>query len=227
MHRLMASHWNARLEKLESEEVERQERFEERNDTHEERHRQVVLEYQSRIAAAEEQAGAAKPKAPEAVPLATPPAAVDADRLEAVKAFEALDLTAPVDQLDLPDLSGLVPAPEALPAMTNMYAWARASTLGDAYLPFSFAQMGATIELAQSLSGVKVWKAFFKGRAAKATDVCPMQLRQIIFIQLMSHDASLKKITVEQDAQVQKDLAENQPALKKMKVLLRSSPYAK
>ena len=224
MHRAIASHWSTRLEKLESEEIVRQERFEERNDTHEERHRQIVAEYQSRIAAAEQQAGAVKPKAPEAA--TPPPTAADADRLEAVKAFEALDLTAPVDQSDLPDLSGLVPVAEALLPMTNMFAWARASTLGDAYLPFSFAQMGATIDMAQSLSGVKVWKAFFKGRAAKATDVCPMQLRQIIFVQLMSHDASMKKITAEQHAQVQKDLEESQPALKKMKVLLRSSPYA-
>ena len=108
-----------------------------------------------------------------------------------------------------------------------MYVWAKASTFGDSHLPFVFSEMGATVEVSYDLVGSKVWKAFFGDRKIVSTDVCPMQLRQVIFMQLMSYNELLKKQkTAEQESAVQKELEVAQPRLGKLKALLRSSPYA-
>ena len=53
--------------------------------------------------------------------------------------------------------------------------------------------MGATIEVAYDLAGPKVWKALFGEDKLTEQDICPMQLRQVIFMQLMTHDASLRE----------------------------------
>ena len=245
LHRRMASHWSARLEKLEAEEVERQEAYVERNTIHEERHELIVKEHQSRIDAAEK-AAAAQPKQVAATP--TPPAAVtlspaqqatkDAKELakkkdveareEAVKVFAILDATAHVMAEDLPVLSGDEKLePKAAETMATMYVWAKASTFGDSHLPFVFSEMGATVEVSYDLVGSKVWKAFFGDKKIVSTDVCPMQLRQVIFIQLMNYNELLKKAkTAVQESTVQKELDVAQPRLGKLKALLRSSPYA-
>ena len=81
---------------------------------------------------------------------------------------------------------------EATKVMTTMHYWARASAMGDAHLPFSFAEMGATVAVAQDLVGVVIWAAFFADRKMGDKDVCPMQLRQIMFMQLMVLDADLR-----------------------------------
>ena len=81
--------------------------------------------------------------------------------------------------------------------------------------------MGATIEVAYDLAGPKVWKALFGEDKLTEQEICPMQLRQVIFMQLTTHDASLrKKKTASQEAAVWKELEETQPRLKKMKSLV-------
>ena len=114
--------------------------------------------------------------------------------------------------------------------MGKMYNWARASVLGDAHLPFSFAEMGATIQVAKYLAGDVIWKSFFVQSAdsISSQDVCPMQLRQVIFMQLMAHDAQLRSSKeADQVKEAQKSFDATVPRLQQMKKTLRASPYQK
>ena len=102
-----------------------------------------------------------------------------------------------------------------------MYYWARASSMGDASLPFAFKEMGATVAVAQELVGEKVWRAFFKDTVIGDGDVCPMQLRQIMFLQLMTLDADLRaKVNAGQEAVAVKHLEDAEPRLKRLRTML-------
>ena len=104
--------------------------------------------------------------------------------------------------------------------MTTMHYWARASAMGDAHLPFAFAQMGATVAVSRELVGEKVWMAFFKDATLEDKDVCPMQLRQIIFMQLMVLDGDLRgKKYAAQEAVALKHLEDAEPRLKRLRTL--------
>ena len=147
------------------------------------------------------------------------------------EAFRKLDAMPqkPVQRSDLPDLS-LEPdiKAEDMPSMTAMFYWARASVLGDAHLPFSFAEMGATTQVAKYLAGDVIWKAFFGTTEVNSQDICPMQLRQVLFMQLMAHDAQLRsKKGADEEKEAQKAFEATVPRLNKMKKVLRcrDAPY--
>ena len=93
--------------------------------------------------------------------------------------------------------------------------------MGDAQLPFSFAEMCATVEVAKDLVGDVIWTAFFADRKMEDKDVCPMQLRQIMFMQLMILDADLReKKHAGQEAVALKHLGDAEPRLKRLRTLL-------
>ena len=249
LHRRMEEHWTARLEAMEEEEVVRQEAYRERNKLHEERHLQVLAEFDKDIAAAVQTAVEAAAKlaggavaTPEPVANVAPAvlAETEAEKKEkeekikvweaAREAFRKLDATpqTPVQKDDLPDLSASPPiSAEDMPSMTQMYHWARASVLGDAHLPFSFAEMGITIQVGKYLAGKTIWEQFFGDCAISTQDVCPMQLRQVVFMQLMAHDAQLRSDKKSADAEkaATKSFEATVPRLQTMKKTLRSSPY--
>ena len=246
---------------MEEQEEQRQACFSDRNDVHEERHVQVVAEYDKQIEAAvkaaEAAAAAAKPKTKASVATAEPPAveptvepvlptppeaAKEKTKEEKAKekkakkeledareAFKQLEKEAVFAKEDLPDLSDCAEMKDgAAEALGMMYLWARASALGDAHVPFTFAEMGATTKVAADLVGKKVWDAFF-GFTTPINDqsVCPMRLRQVMFLQLMTYDAALKaKVHATKHAEVAASLEQSQLRLSTMKSLVRSSPYA-
>ena len=94
--------------------------------------------------------------------------------------------------------------------------------MGDAHLPFSFTDMSATVGVAQELVGKGIWKAFFQDTAVTDADVCPMQLRQIMFLQLMILDEDLrKKVNAGQEAIADKLLEDAEPRLKRLRTMLK------
>ena len=146
-----------------------------------------------------------------------------AARAEAKKAFARLQTTATITitATNLVDVSKLKSSKESTKVMATMYYWARASAMGDQALPFSFAEMGATVVVARELVGETGWKAFFSDCKVGDTDVCPMQLRQIMFLQLMTLDASLReKVNADQEAVALKHLEDAEPRLKRLRVML-------
>ena len=140
---------------------------------------------------------------------------------EARNAFGRLQCTATVNRNDLVDMTKLKSSEESTKVKATMYYWARASAMGDAHLPFSFADMSATVAVAQELVGEVVWKAFFKDADIEDGDVCPMQLRQIMFLQLMILDEDLrKKVNAGQEAVAVKLLEAAEPRLKRLRTML-------
>ena len=101
--------------------------------------------------------------------------------------------------------------------------------MGDSFLPFTFTEMGATAKVALSLVGEKAWKAMFKEDADAITDsmICPMQMRQIMFFQLMAYDGALRagKNLQDQEVEAQKALEEAGPRLKRMRLAMRNRDY--
>ena len=264
MHRRMVEHWQERLDSLDSEEIERQELFTERNKVHEQRHVQVLEEFDKRIQAAVTVAEEAAKAAGGNVQILNAPAPQtllsDEEKKEAAKkeedakklqeeadkeekekkeeaskelavakeAFRRLHVTAAVTKEDLPNLDGKGKASkEHMPVLALMYHWARASVMGDTMLPYTFFDMGATVEVAIMLVGEKAWKSMFKGETMAASMVCPMQMRQLMFAQLMAYDGALRAEpqTEKQEEVALKSLAGAEPRLKKLKAALRQGPY--
>jgi hypothetical protein len=147
-----------------------------------------------------------------------------------LKAFAQLNHQAQFKEEDLPDLAGMeVQTEDAKETVCTMYHWARASHLGDQYLPFTFAQMGATVEMAYSLVEKDIWEAFFgESGYVSEEDVCPMILRQIMFRQLM-HFAEANKTKVDEKEEhavnAKKLLGEASTELLAKKRKLRNAPY--
>ena len=244
LHRQMAKHWAEKLEAVEAEEVARQESFAQRNLEHEDRHRLIVEEYDKRIAAAhqisnevkaatpppqlsdeEKKTAAAEEVAAQAAKDAVASKAVE--KAAAVKAFAQLETTAVVDRGHLPVHDTPPDGMKVnLKVMQTMYHWARASTNGDAYLPFNFTEMGATTEMARDLVGPDIWSAFFQKQKVLESDVCPMQLRQLVFLQLMEYDTTLRDAKcAEQEKEAQRQWTTAGTRLKALKVLVRQGPY--
>ena len=158
-------------------------------------------------------------------------AAAAAVELQAAReAFKQLEREAVFVKEDLPDLSTCAEMKDgAAEALGDMYLWARASALGDLHVPFTFAEMGATTKVAADLVGKTVWEAFFVGSKTPISNasVCPMMLRQVMFLQLMTYDAALKaKKHATKHAEVAETLEKAQFRVKTMKALVRASPYA-
>ena len=114
-----------------------------------------------------------------------------------------------------------------MPVVVNMYHWARASSLGDDFLPFSFAQMGANINVARGLVGETIWKAFFPTEQMEAYHVCPMVLRRLMFRQLMTYADMVNKDAKKKEHQeaAKKMLSEASTELMGRRRALRLSPY--
>ena len=251
MHVRMVEHWTDRLAEVVEEEVQRQARYAERNVVHEQRHQQVLEEYDKRIAAADQVSAEAKKEIAKVAATVQPltpqeearkaeeekeekekaDAAADVkkqgeDALAAAKeAFQKLNVTvSTVCKEDLPVLDASAADAAALQVLAQMYFWAKASSMGESFLPFSFLEMGATVEVAILLVGKKVWKEMFKGHAITQDMVCPMQLRQIMFFQLMAYDSVLRadKSLAEQEAKAQQAWEIAEPRLKKLRMTLRA-----
>ena len=140
---------------------------------------------------------------------------------EARKAFKQLNTTATITKSDLVDMTKLKSSEASTKVQATMYYWARASAMGDAHLPYTFTDMSATVKVAQELVGEAVWKTFFKDSAITDGDVCPMQLRQVMFLQLMILDQDLrKKVNAGQEAIADKLLEDAEPRLKKLRTML-------
>ena len=88
----------------------------------------------------------------------------------------------------LADLSKATPGLAEV-QLAHMYHWAMPRSMGDARLPFTFAQMGATAEAAFDLVGRTVWEQFFGTVQITDEEICPLQLRQLVFRQLMAFSA--------------------------------------
>ena len=240
LHQKMLDHWSDKMKTIEEEERIRKVRFEERNTVHEDRHKEVLEEFDKRISAAvqvaEEAAKIAQGGAQIAQPMETEQEKgrkkeeADAASDAAKEAFRRLNATGDISKEDLPNLDGSIQADkEALPVLARMYYWARASALGDSFLPYTFKEMGATAEVALSLVGEKAWKAMFKEDADAITDImiCPMQMRQIMFFQFMAYDGALRadKNLQDQEVEAQKALEEAGPRLKRMRLAMRNRDY--
>ena len=59
-----------------------------------------------------------------------------------------------------------------------------ASAAGDQMVPYSFHGMCSSVTLAKALVGTKVWAAYFAEDIVTDMDVCPYQLRVLMFTQL-------------------------------------------
>ena len=65
-------------------------------------------------------------------------------------------------------------SPAAAPVLACMHYWRQTSAMGDAQLPFTLKEMGATVNVAGDLVGGIVWKAFFGKEDINAYHVVPM-----------------------------------------------------
>ena len=93
-------------------------------------------------------------------------------------------------------------------------------------MPFTFAEMGTSSEIAFELVGRKVWEKFFGKDEIHDSNVCPMQLRVVMFQQLSTYDNALimKKNAAEETAA--KEVWETAGLrLRKERAKLRNSPY--
>ena len=73
-----------------------------------------------------------------------------------------------------------------------MHYRAQKSVFMEAHLPYTFGDMGATVPVAISLVGLKVWRAYFGDNAFTADEVCPLQLRGLMLRQLAEYDRILR-----------------------------------
>ena len=230
--------WTRKLEETKQRGIDRAILWDERRELLDSRGAEVLQLFVEQIRAAKTLAGeiaavevkAAVAVEPPKVAVAVEPpkpSAKDLAKLEAQKAFKKLDFTVKVVKEDLTDLSQPPPvAPADLPAMQTMWCWMRASALGDAQLPFSFAEMGATIQVAKQLVGQKVWEMFFDAAKLSSSEICPMQLRQLVFMQLTAYDASLRdQISAQAEKEAQHQWDEAGPRLAELKTLARPGPY--
>ena len=150
------------------------------------------------------------------------------EKAAATIAFRQLEFNTKVKTEDLPDLTKAeAPAEEVLVTLSRMHYWAKATAIGDAHLPFAFSEMGATATVARLLAGEKVWTAFFAATEIQDNVVCPMQLRRIIFLQLMTYSDTLSyrkqanEALEKQEEEAKQSLEEAEPRLKKLRTLIR------
>lgn len=152
----------------------------------------------------------------------------------ALGAFKQLNLSVAINKNDY-KIFTQAPPKDTVSTLAAMFYWANSSSMGDAHLPFTLKDMQCTVDVACSLVGETVWGQFFGSAAVTVQAVVPMQLRQILFRQLMRYEAQLKgtehcfvehHAATEQVAQAALDDAA--PRLAKLKLLVnRSSPYAR
>ena len=244
-----ADAWMDQLRLIEKEKVGRVAAWEARKTELKKRRAQVLLLVDQRIAAAntlasavqgvmtadEKKAKEDKEKAAEeeAAKEAKVAKEKEAERVErtkarhaAIEAFRQLDHTiAAVAKKDLPDLTDAPEAAkDAVVVLSTMFCWARASALGDSHLPFAFAEMGATAVVAKCLVGEAVWDAFFKAATVTDATICPMQLRQIVFLQLMTYEKALKvKKQAKEEEEATRILEESEPRLKRLRTLVKGT----
>ena len=106
-----------------------------------------------------------------------------------------------------------------------MLFWERSSALGDAMLPFTFTQMGATANMSKQLVGDAVWSKFYQGQTVGDDVVCPMQLRRAIFSQLEHYNSLLTDKAVGKEKAVASELY-RAATTKWTDDKLRHDPYA-
>ena len=130
---------------------------------------------------------------------------------DTAKAFAKLAVAVVIMPDTLADMAKApVPQGDSEAQLARMYHWAMASSMGDSRFPFRFREMGATVEAAFDLVGRTVWEQFFGKVVITAEEICPMQLRQLVFRQLMYFSTllSAKKHNAMQEEE-EKRLADN------------------
>ena len=159
---------------------------------------------------------------------ATPKLAVanDAEAKKAEFAFAKLRDSRHIDRSEVPTLD-LTPPKETVPMLARMYHWAQASAIGEAFLPFSLADMMSNVEIATSLVGLPIWQRFYGTAEVKDSEVIPMQLRMLIFQQLVAYESKLRSGEhcfsshhMKEQASAQAALEAASPKLAKLRSLL-------
>ena len=217
--------WEKVKKKIKEEEEARTLAWTERKNALNQRQSQVLALIDSKITASQA-SGAADQAVQEAKDQVE--AAADAADEASRKAYAQLQHAATFEEKDLPDIQGMKLANDVMKnTATTMYHWARASYLGDQYLPFTWAQMGATPEMSFDLVGAKIWAAFFGESKVLPTDVCPMILRQLVFRQLMQFAEVCKAAAKSKDleAAAKKLLGDASAELLGKRRQMRGSPY--
>ena len=129
---------------------------------------------------------------------------------------------------DLPDLSKVgEPEKKHHGPLARMLYWQQSSSMGDAQLPFTFTEMGTSTEIAFDLVGRTVWEKFFGKDDIEDSNVCPMQLRVVMFQQLSTYDnaLSIKKKNAAEEAAAKEIWESAGLRLRKERSKLRNSPY--
>ena len=229
----MMAAWETQLQELRQEAADRNKLWTERQELLQSRTDQVLKLYDERIAAVEAIARAVDPVAA---------AKKDAETLEQTTAdlcFQKLKTKASVvlQLSDMPVLD-LKPPDDTVPALAQMHYWAQKSVFMEACLPYTFGDMGATVPVAISLVGLKVWRAYFGDNVCTPDEVCPLQLRGLIFRQLAEYDRILRgskhcfiKEHADQEMTAQRAVEAAAPRLEKMKKVKknhdapRNKPY--
>ena len=109
----------------------------------------------------------------------------------AEKAFARLREHRVIERREIPILD-LAPPDDTVPMLARMYHWSQGSAIGEAYLPFRLADMMTDVEIATSLVGLPLWQRFFGTEPVAATAVVPMQLRMLIFQQLVVYEGKVR-----------------------------------
>jgi hypothetical protein len=123
------------------------------------------------------------------------------------------------------------PCEEYKPILATMHHWAQASFMGETAVPFSFLQMGATTEVCCTFVGQKVRNKVFAAEVAKGlviadSTICPLQLRQVIFMQLQFYHTTLVDKQYKKQEKVATDLlAKASEEWSKKRKTARCSPY--
>ena len=225
--------WQEKLQDIRREEVQRAAEWKLRQAELESRSDEVLALYDEKIAAAQVLAKAvantAEPSA-KAKPsvMVKPPKPESTEEKDAIEAFRQLKVTPPMPIVK-GDLNVLVAPPpkETIGTLTSMHHWFCASAFADALLPYTFADIGATVVIAHSLIGDKVWEAFFGLRSSSVvdTDVVPMQLRGILLQQLNTYRTTISKENAEAERTAQESLEVAGPRLAKLKQLVDSGSH--
>ena len=184
--------WGAVISKIDSDSDDRQLIWASRRTTLATRDSEVMKLFDDKISAAEAKDGvtagpgaAFPPPSPAATATAElpPPAQLQAAvEQKAMTQLMWFANYAAEDVIDTKTLGTIKPA--ALPAFVKMHAWMSASAAGDQMIPYAFCDMCSSVELAMGLVGAKVWTAFFGETVVTDLDVCPYQLRVLVFQQL-------------------------------------------
>jgi hypothetical protein len=235
--------WQAVSVKVDRETVDRLALWATRRDETSNRRNKVLQEFDSMIAAAEARQAAEnalggvaplqqQQQQPQEQPTAEEAAAAANDK--AVKlAFAQLHHTVELCKEELVALKDAPPpCEEYKPVLATMHHWAQASFMGETAVPFSFQQMGATTDVCFSLVGKKVWDKVFAAEVAQGlviadTAICPLQLRQVIFMQLQFYHTTLVDKQYKKQEKIATDLlAKASEEWSKKRKTARCSPYS-